>query len=113
MLSQVYEKGSLKNTADGFELLLKNNIDSATLVGVGPLMVDGTSVAPTAITLQTASGERPGDQITYRTPLFIPVGSKIKVAVASAPLAPGGHRLELSIIVGEAGRINLEVADQL
>ena len=40
LLARLFVKGSLKNTENGFEMKLKNIIDSGTLVGLGPLVVD-------------------------------------------------------------------------
>ena len=39
LLAKLYVKGSLKNTATGFEFSLKNIIDSTMLIGIGPVTV--------------------------------------------------------------------------
>jgi hypothetical protein len=46
LLQKVYLKGSLKNNEDGFEFALKNIVDTGTLVGMNPLVVDGESIPP-------------------------------------------------------------------
>ena len=113
MLEKLYVKGSLKNTETGFELLLRNNIDSGTAIGFGPLVVDGASYPAEALTLQTRWGQWRADQISFRSPVPVGLGTEIKVSVAGQPLAPGAHHLGFTVLVSEIGRIQFEAADQL
>ena len=41
LLAKLYVKGSLKNHENGFELKLKNIIDSTWLTGIGPITAAG------------------------------------------------------------------------
>ncbi len=113
MLDNVYVRGSLKNNATGFELALRNNIDYGSLVGVGFVVADGTTYPPSALTLKVGTREMKGDEITYRAPLPVPVGSEVQLSVAGAPLAPGAHHLTLSVNEWQIGRLQFEVSDEI
>ena len=41
LLSKFYERDSLRNTDTGFELRFKNRLAPSTIVGIGPLTLDG------------------------------------------------------------------------
>jgi hypothetical protein len=111
MLAKVYVKGSLKNNENGFELAVQNVVDSATLVGIGPLVVDGTSYPPEAITLVSSRGEWRGDALSYRNPAPFSFGAQARVLVQGHTLPPGEHSLTLTTQVGEAGRVQFTVKD--
>ncbi len=113
MLDNVYVRGSLRNTAQGFELTLRNNVDYATIVGLGFVVVDGTTYPPAAVTLQVGNREIKGDAITYRTSVPISVGSEARVIVEGQSLAPGAHRVSLSITEWQVGRLQFEIADEV
>ncbi len=113
MLAKVYVKGSLKNHEQGFELTIQNVVDSATLVGIGPLVVDGTSYPPEAITWVSGQGEWRGDALSYRNPAPFTFGAQARVLIQGQPLPPGEHSLTLTAQIGEAGRIQFTVKDSL
>jgi hypothetical protein len=110
-LEQVYVRGSLKNTVGGFELVLRNNIDTATLVGIGPVTVDGTAYSGASLSVKTPRAERRGDQLGYGNPLYLPVGTEMHITVQGELLAPGEHRLLFVANVGEIGRVQFEAHD--
>ncbi len=113
MLAQLYVKGSLKNTASGFEFKLKNVIDSGTLVGLGPLGVDETSYTPDAVTLRIGERVMRGDEISHSTPLPVRSYSEIFLSVDGAPLTSGGHKLTIQIVTREVGRLQFSVNETI
>ena len=113
LLDRVYVRGSLKNTETGYEFKLKNNIDNGTLSGVKSLTVDGNSVPLSTVILQTSAGEKPAEEITYRTPLPLYYNSEASVRIAGEPLLPGAHSLVLALAVYEAGSIQLKINDEI
>lgn len=112
-LSTLYIKGSLKNVENGFELSIRNTIDSGHLIGLGPIQVDGTSYPAEAITWKTAVGEWRADQISFRSPLLVSLYTEAKVIVTGQPLAPGTHQLILTAAASETGRIQFTISDTI
>jgi hypothetical protein len=113
MLAQLFVKGSLKNTETGFEFKLKNIIDSGTLVGMGPLGVDDSSVAPADVTVKVGEKVLRGDQISASSPLPIRSYTEAVLSVAHAPLPAGPHKLTLQLLTREAGRLQFSVSETI
>ncbi len=113
LISKAYKRGSLRNRGNGFEFSLRNPIETGTLIGVGPLVVDGTSCPAAAITIRGASGEIRADELTRRNPLEFAANSEMRVIVAGEPLPEGPHELVLTANTAEIGRITLNVKDDL
>ncbi len=113
LLKKLYVPGSLKNNEGGFELALRNHIDSGTLVGLGPLAIDEQTYPPDQLVLRTPRGEWTGDQVSSRKPVFFPVGMQATILVKAEPLAAGSHHLTFAAMVQEIGRIQFEVDDTI
>ena len=113
LLAKLVMPGSLKNNANGFEFKLKNIIDSATLVGMGPLVVDGTSYAPESITLKLGQNEIRGDLLSRTNALPIRVSNEAIFSITGDPLLPGDHKLTIQILTREAGRFQFSVTQTL
>jgi hydroxymethylglutaryl-CoA reductase (NADPH) len=111
LLKKLYVKGSLKNTENGFEFVIKNNIDSGTIIGVAPLAVGEASYPPAAMTVKTARGEWRGDEISSANAIFAPYGGETTISVRGQPLAPGEHQLAFALLTREAGRLQIELSD--
>ncbi|OQA42133.1 MAG: hypothetical protein BWY52_02323 [Chloroflexi bacterium ADurb.Bin325] len=113
MLANVYVKGSLKNTEDGFEFALKNNIESTMLSGVGPIVVGGQSYSGAAITLTVGDRVWQADQIGWRNLVPASVGVSINVRVQGAPLPSGPVKLSLTAASADIGSLTFEVTDTI
>jgi hypothetical protein len=113
LLQKVYVKGSLKNNEDGFEFSLKNIVDTGTLVGLNPLTVDGESIPPAMIRLQTDQAEVYGNQVTNRTPISIPAHIVTQIIVKANPLSPGQHEVGISLVTREVGLVKFKIKDTI
>jgi len=113
VLAKIYVKGSLKNTEKGFEFSLKNVVDSGTLVEIGPITVDGKAYQAAALTVVTASQERPGDQVTRQAPLPVYIGSGFTLRVNGEALAAGLHAINISALTREIGQIRFDIQDSV
>ena len=113
MLAGLYVKGSLRNTDTGFELRLRNNIDSGTVTGVGPLGVDAGTIGTDKIVLKVGQREARGDQLSFRAPLPVSVMSEIRIVVEGEALAPGQHKLSFQIMTAEAGKLNFSITESV
>ena len=88
MLSGLFVKGSLRNTDKGFELRLRNNIDSGTVTGLGPMGLDNATISTDKIVLKVGQKESRGDQLSYRAPLSILDATSGKTLATVAETAP-------------------------
>ena len=113
MLAKLFVKGSLKNTEDGFELKLKNIIDSGTLIGMGPLTVDEASFTPNVCRIKVGDKEISGDQLSRSAPLSVRAYAEIRLRVQAAGLQPGEHKLTLQVFTNEAGKLQFSVTEPL
>ena len=112
MLKQLYVKGSLRNTADGFTLTLRNNLAAATLIGID-LAVDNTQVDHAGLAIVVGPTRTPAAMITTETPLRFETGVPTTVEVQGAPLPPGEHKLTFLATTREIGAVTIEVSDSV
>ncbi|MDI7275830.1 MAG: hydroxymethylglutaryl-CoA reductase [Anaerolineae bacterium] len=113
LLKKLYVQGSLKNTENGFEFALRNNLAPGSLIGFFPLTVDDSTVPPQDLTFHTAQGEVRGDQVSSRSPLTFGLNAEVRIAAQGKTLQPGSHHLILSVLTREVGRIDIDVTDTL
>jgi hydroxymethylglutaryl-CoA reductase (NADPH) len=113
LLKKVYRRGSLKNTPDGFELMLKNSLAPATIMGLSGLSLDGKTLATRAIRLHVGAKWLDASDITAATPLPFALGDLVTLRVEGEPLASGRHDLILSILTREVGRLDLPIGDNV
>ena len=112
---QFYVKGSLQNVDGGWELKAQNPMGSGVLVGLGRMRVDGTDIAPEAVTAQ-----RDGDadamsasEVSRERPVSVSKGDKVTLRVAGEPLAPGEHTLEVELFELNMGRLAFSISDRV
>jgi len=113
LLEKLVVRGSLKNTASGFEVKLKNIVDSGTLSGMGPLVVDEVTYPPQDVILKIGEVEKIGDKITRNEPMSVRSFVEILVSVKGSPLPAGAHKLSFSVQTFEAGRLQFSVTENL
>lgn len=111
LLSKLFVHGSLKNTENGFELKLKNIIDSGTITGMGTLTVDETVYPPGAVRVKVGGIDLCGDQISRTAPLPVRSFAEIRLVVQGTPLPPGDHKLTLQVFTAEAGKLQFSVTE--
>ena len=109
ILAKLYVKGSLRNTATGFEFSLKNIIDATTLSGIGPIVAGDQSYEGAAITLAMGDKQWPGDQISKTN--LVPV--KMGVLVQGEPLAAGAQKISVTATTSDIGKIKFDVKDNI
>jgi hypothetical protein len=113
MLEKVYQRGSLKNTEDGFQFVVKNIVEDGTIGTVKALTVDDEQIPLSSVTLATSGGERAAEEISFRSPVYLRYGMEAKVRVAGKTLSPGTHSIVLNIGVIEAGSLSLKFNDEV
>lgn len=111
LLKKLYVKGSLKNTGNGFEFTLKNNLAPGTLIGVGPVTLDDEAIPQEKITFSSPQGDVRADQVSSRSPLVFGLNAEVKVDVAGQALDAGAHHLVVAVLTREVGRIEIDLTD--
>ena len=112
MLRKLYKKGSLKQEEDEITFKLQNEIYPATIIGLDPIKIDEQDFAidkikvlindDVVVNLVDVSKEHPfkltkGDTFTFR------IKGKIE---------PGKHKIDLSLLTKEAGKLAFDVEDE-
>ena len=112
LLKKLYVKGSLKNTASGFELAIQNTIAPGTIVGMLPVVVDGEERPLEQTCVVIVSGEKlTSTDVSTKAPLKFAVGQKVTIQVEGSTLSAGAHKLVLSPKTKEAGTLKIPVED--
>lgn len=124
LLNRMYEPESLRNTDAGFELAFKNRLAPSTLIGVGPLVVDGVTYNGSVVVVRLERPSvgygrlpepivRPASEVSSGKSLRFEVNTVARVVVPGQQLSPGQHELVWSFDTQEVGAITLRVVDQL
>jgi hypothetical protein len=112
LLKKLYVKGSLKNTATGFELAIQNTLAPGTIAGLVPLNVDGVEYPLAQTVVILSNGTRvPAAEVSAAAPLRFSVGDQVTIQVQGAPLSAGAHTLAISPKTKEAGLLEISTQD--
>ena len=121
-MSKFYERDSLRNTDTGFELRFKNRLAPSTIVGIGPLTLDGHVYEAKELAFafeRPAEGHRPPPESVFRTAKDIEekrsrvfdINAVLRVAVLGSKLMPGSHQVTLTFRTKEVGDITVTAED--
>ena len=112
---QFYVAGSLRNRADGFELQATNGMGDGTIVGVGPIEVDGRSIDPAALSALRAGETEPmsASRVGCSNPIPIRKGDRVTLLVTGQQLAPGTHELRVRLVELNLGALDFTISDDL
>ena len=112
---QFYVSGSLRNTADGFQLEAHNPMGDGVLVGVGQLRIDGHDIPADAVTAQRSGSDEVyrAAEVSRSRPIQIRKGDRVTLRVAGSPLPRGEHKLEVELFEANIGVLRLSLSDRL
>ncbi len=113
LLAKLFVKGSLKNSAAGFEFKIKNIIDTATIVEVGPIGVDGQMFPAEAWTVVSEGKRTPAREIDTAHPLLARAFREVTLELAGDPLAAGSHAIEVNVLTREVGKISFQINEEI
>jgi alpha-galactosidase len=112
LLKGLYVKGSLRNTSQGCEFTLQNDLGSATVTRLIHLKIDGTPVQREQLVLIPPDGSPiPACVVGPQAPLSLTVGSTLALRIAELRLQPGKCRLQLRFQTQELGELEIKVTD--
>jgi uroporphyrinogen decarboxylase len=111
--NKVYEHGSLKNTAHGFEFCFANNITPLSISGMRDIKIEVDGVRYPTDVISLKLGNKPisleGGQV--QGAYTFAKSEKLLIAVRGAQLADGNHSVRISFITNEYGGATMKVAD--
>lgn len=110
MLKKLYLKGSLKNTDEGFQFLIRNTLAPGTITAVIPLTVDGVAY-PLSDTVVTGKETVIASDVSKEHPVVFGINLTVTMNVKGAKLAAGEHTLVIGVITREAGELKWDVTD--
>ena len=112
VLKRLYTYGSLKNTDRGVEFEVKNRLQDAKLAGIDRLEVNGRTVDPGRVLLETADGETLRlEAVTPDDPVPFPVGRTVVVVVEEMEVPAGDHDVVIDFAAEPFGDLTLEIGD--
>ena len=111
MLKALYVRGSLRNSDDGFEFQLKNELGPARIIGALPLQMDRKPV-PLADCRFLYGGKEAGfETVTAGNSVLMHKGEALTVKVRGMTLRPGRHNLDIGVVVKDVGELRFTVGD--
>lgn len=111
LLRRLYSKGSLKNTAEGFQFQLKNTLGSGFARKLFPVVVDGEEMPLEACFFEIEGKEVPFSEVSPEKPFTLSMGGVSTIKVKKKTLSPGTHRIGFGFEVQGLGRLNFEFTD--
>jgi len=113
MLKRLYVRGSLQNTADGFQLAIRNTLAAGTIVALGPITVDSTTYEAQAIAVEMGGVRMQASEITAAAPQRFNMGTTAIIRIKANALPDGPHEISITTDTREAGRLVIESNDSI
>ncbi|MDP7535021.1 MAG: hypothetical protein QGI88_14780 [SAR202 cluster bacterium] len=111
LLRRLYVKGSLRNSATGFEFELRNRLGSGYAYGLWPLIVDGEEVEANE-TFFEYEGERTAFSDVSREKTFaLAMNRSIKIDVTGVTLDDGPRKIGMAFDVPGLGTLRFDFTD--
>jgi alpha-galactosidase len=112
ILKKLYVENSLRNSPEGCEFSLRNNIANGTVTRFHGLEIDGISHPPERLVALTPDGRVLAVAgVSPEAPLSLSVGLTLTLRLTGAKLDPGKHNLCLRFHVLELGDLEIQVSD--
>jgi len=113
LLKKLYVKRSLKNTAGGVEMEIKNNLAPGTIIGGSPIAIDGAEYPLADTFFVGGEGERAFADVSKSNPLIFGMNKAIILRLKGVELEPGLHKVSIPVLTKEAGELKIEVSDTI
>ena len=114
LLKRLYVRGSLRNTAAGCALDLRNVVDTGTVTRFFELTVDGRAYGPERLRI-LLDGQPPVEaaDVTPEASIALPAGAALTLLLPGVTLDPCSHRLRLRFDTREVGELAFQVEDRV
>lgn len=111
LLRRLYAKGSLKNTTDGFQFQLRNQLGSGYARKLMPLVVDGTPIPLESSWFAVDGREVSFSAVTESNPFTLALNKTTTIAVRHPPLEKAPHKIEMAFEVPGLGTLSFDFTD--
>ena len=113
ILRRLYVKGSLANTATGWQFQLRNSLGSGYARQLLPLTLDDREL-PLESTEFDLDGKLTGfHEVDESSTFGLPMNRVIVISVAGAQLVPGAHKVGMAFVVPGFGKIGFDFTDEV
>ena len=112
ILRKLYVRGSLRNTANGFEFKLKNALGSGYAIQLLPLRVDGNEIAIKTTCFYIDQKIIPFMDINEDNPFTLVMNKDIKITVQGDQLKDYDHKIRMGFIVKGLGTLEFDFTDR-
>ena len=113
ILRRLYVKGSLANTATGWQFQLRNSLGSGYARQLLPLTLDDKEV-PLESAGFNLDGKTTGfHEVDESNTFSLPMNKVIVISVTGAQLEPGAHKVGMSFVVPGFGQIGFDFTDEV
>ena len=112
-LRRLYVKKSLKNTEEGFELMLRNVLADAVLIKPLEIHVDSKPIPIGSIKLITESGSVLNKDVSESNPVNFSLNTAVTIRVEGIKLEPGEHEIVFVATTKDYGSIKFNVRDSI
>ncbi len=111
ILRRLYVKGSLRNTAQGFEFQLRNSLGSGYANRLLPLIVDGVEASLERCSYTIDDQERGFDSVSRESPFTLALRRSITMALKDVYLSQGPHKIGVGFDVPGLGTLKFDFTD--
>ena len=113
LLKKLYVKGSLENVDDGFQFKIKNSLSPGTATGMEPFKINDEEYPLDATTIRSEDEELAATALASGETFPIKVGVEITIHIKGTQLPEGEHKIGVSLITKEVGKLAFDVTDAL
>lgn len=111
LLRRLYRRGTLRNTADGFEFQLENKLGSGYAHGMLPIAVDGEEVAMERAAFVQDGAVTPFESVSRESTFTLAMNRTIVVRVEGRGLPAGTHTVGMGFDVPGLGTLKFDFTD--
>lgn len=113
LLRRLYVKGSLHNTAEGFEFQLKNSLGAGYAQELLPLTIDGQQLPKDHCFFSLGKEPIPFSAVGEATPFTLAMNKVTTITARGRRLEEGQHRIGMGFVVVGLGKMAFEVTDHV
>jgi hydroxymethylglutaryl-CoA reductase (NADPH) len=113
VLKQLFNHGSLENTADGVVFGLKNRLSDAVVTGIREITIDGRRMAIEDVVFTLGDEAIKAADVSADNPIDLPLAMTMTVLCRGDKLEVGKHTIGLSFDSTPFGKLNFSVKDAI
>lgn len=114
LLKQLFNRGSLENTSNGVQFMIKNRLTDAAVTGIEGVKIDGKKVPNEHLILDFGNNKRIlPTEISKTKPMNFPLKMVFAVILDIPALPEGKHKIEIHFKTKKYGTLKLKVEDAI